>query len=441
MKRADVRARIDKEYNASMPARALCLFVVAAALVAAPRPALSDARAVVSELATLIEDNYFDPDKGRDIARELRRAERAGALDRYVEPRDLAAALTSRLKSADRHFNVVWFAAPDGPPAAASDAHGRASALDGRGHGFRTVSMLAGSVGYIEMRSLPYISFRRPNDAARLAADAALQLISGANAVILDLRYAVGGYPEMAGYIISAFTAPNADIYNVFHGRGERQSERPVQPYHSPRLDVPVYVLVSGSTASAAESVAYTLQAAQRATIVGERTSGAANPGGMLPVGAGFNVFISNSTPINPITGTNWEGQGVQPEITVPAEQSLERAHVLALEHVRDARGGAAATEIRWALEYLTAGAAPRAPAKLDEYAGTYADSMISVADDGLRLRRLRHPVLRLRPLRGDTFMVIDEPSQRVIFERKSGAISGLHLQRASGFSIWQPRS
>lgn len=423
-----------------MPTRAACLLITICTL-AAPWPALSDTRGVVAEMAALIENNYFDPDKGREIASELRRAERAGAFDKYADPRDLAAALTVRLKPSDRHFNVIWFAAPTASAATAPEDEGRASALTGRGNGFRTVSMLPGSIGYIEMRSLPYISFRRSDDPARLAADSALQLISGAAAVILDLRYAVGGYPEMAGYIVSAFTSPDADIYNVLHGRNERQSERPAQTYRSPKLDVPLYVLVSGSTASAAESTAYTLQAAKRATIVGERTSGAANPGGMLPVGGGFNVFISNSTPINPITGTNWEGKGVQPDVTMPVESALERTHILALQQLLKERGSAAPAEIQWALEYLTTADAQQAGATLADYAGTYADANVSVVDRSLQLRRQRHPVIRLRHLRGDTFMVIDEPSQRVVFERKAGAVSGFQLLRASGFSIWHPRS
>jgi hypothetical protein len=58
-----------------------------------------------------------------------------------------------------------------------------------------------------------------------------------------------------------------------------------------------------------------------------------------------------------------------------------------------------------------------------------------------LQVRRERRPVLRLRHLRGDTFMVVDEPSQRVVFERKAGVVRGFQLLRASGFSIWHPRS
>ena len=130
------------------------------------------------------------------------------------------------------------------------------------------------------------------------------------DAVIIDLRYNGGGSPAMVGYLVSAFTPRDADIYNVFHGREGTESERPKDAYASPRLDVPLYVLISGLSASAAESTTYTLQAAHRATVVGEPSAGAANPGGEFPVGDGFNVFISTGTPVNPVTGKNWEGVG-----------------------------------------------------------------------------------------------------------------------------------
>jgi hypothetical protein len=421
--------------------RSPCL-LAALLVLASSRPALSDTHEVVAEMAVLIESNYFDPAKGREIARELRAAERAGAFDKHVDPRDLAVALTARLKPSDRHFNVVWVPAPAARASSGADEVSGAGPFIARSSGFRTVAMLPGSVGYIEMRSFPYISFREPNDPARLAADSALQLVSGATAVILDLRQAIGGYPEMAGYIVSAFTKPDADIYNVFQSRSGRESERPKQLHRVPNAEVPLYVLVSGSTASAAESTAYTLQAAKRAIVVGERTSGAANPGGMLPVGGGFNVFISNSTPINPITRTNWEGRGVQPDISMPVEDALERVHILALQHVLKERGDSAGTEVEWALEYLTANNQPQAKATLGGYIGSYSDATVSIVDDALRVQRQRRPVMRLRRLRGDTFMVADEPSLRVIFERGEGkAVIGFQLLRASGYSIWHPRS
>jgi C-terminal processing protease CtpA/Prc len=148
----------------------------------------------------------------------------------------------------------------------------------------------------------------------------------------------------MVGYLMSAFTKPNATIYDVIHYRAGTESERPAQLYPHPRLDIPLYVLTSGRTASAAEAMAYELQAAGRAVVVGEVSSGAANPGGEFPAGEGFNVFISIGTPVNPLTRGNWEGKGVDPDVHVPADAALHRAQVLALEEVLARQGSAGET-------------------------------------------------------------------------------------------------
>jgi C-terminal processing protease CtpA/Prc len=140
--------------------------------------------------------------------------------------------------------------------------------------------MLPGSIGYIDMRTFADFSFGKPDEPARKAMEAALTLVSTADAVIIDLRNNGGGSPAMVGYVVSAFTPPGANIYSEFHHRDHTDSERPKESDPKPRLDVPLYILISGRTASAAESTAYTLQAAKRATVVGAVSGGAAHPGG-----------------------------------------------------------------------------------------------------------------------------------------------------------------
>ena len=45
-----------------------------------------------------------------------------------------------------------------------------------------------------------------------------------------------------------------------------------------------------------------------------------------------FGVQVLVGRAINPITGTNWQGKGVQPDLAVPAETALETAQIAALE-------------------------------------------------------------------------------------------------------------
>lgn len=413
-----------------------------------PLPATGAPRDTVQQVATLIENNYFDATKAQEIARDLRESAQAGRFDTLRDPRDLATALTGRLQPLDHHFRVTW-SAPESPSSAAPNPPGgdpvmSLETLERRNaYGFRRVDMLPGAIGYLDLRLFADFSFDKPDEPARKAADAALALVSTADAVIIDLRNNAGGSSLMVGYLVSAFTAPGADIYNVFRSRDGTSSERPKESYSRPRLAVPLYVLISGRTASAAESTAYTLQAAKRAVVVGEVSGGAANPGGEFPAADGFSIFISTSTTVNAVTGTNWEGVGVKPDVAVNPEHALERAQILALESVlRNNPTGTEAVETRWVLEALRAEASPAVGPPITDYVGAYAGAEISAENGHLALRRDRRPAWALTRVRGDVFCVTDEPFRRVLFERNTAhGVTRFQLTRAGGPSTWFPKA
>jgi retinol-binding protein 3 len=96
--------------------------------------------------------------------------------------------------------------------------------------------------------------------------------------------------------------------------------------------DKPVYLLTSQQTFSAAEEFAYNLKNLKRATLIGQTTGGGANPGGGHRINEHFLVGIPSGRAINPISGTNWEGTGVKPDIEVAPELALKTAHLTALQ-------------------------------------------------------------------------------------------------------------
>ena len=421
--------------------------ILAAALLAAtpalghvqtaPAPAAAaqpSPRDTVAAVAGRIRDLYFDAAVGDQIADALEAEAAAGAFDALTDQRDLAATLSRRLRPLDTHFNVSWDPnapaapgpgggpqrirrEPGSPPPPGAGEPGRprpANPGEARGHfGFRKVEILPGNVGYIDLRGFSNIDFDNPADPARRAADSALNFVADADAVIFDLRDNGGGAPSMVGYLTSAFTPADAPIYNIFHSRQGATSEAPAVFHPNPRLEVPVYVLISGRTGSAGEAFPYTLQGARRATIVGEASGGAANPGGMVPVGCGFAVFISQGSPRNPVTGGNWEGTGVQPDVAVPWDQALARAHTLALETILT--GDSGRTDAAWALQAINS----TTPAgDLTPYAGIYGEQTVSVAGDRLNVVRGRRPPVVLTRLDGDLFTVVGDPSRRVQFGR-----------------------
>ena len=303
--------------------------MIAVAYAQKPQP-----RADVGEIAAVIEANYYDEERGRIIANKLVREVEKGAFDGSADRRALALMLTTKLRNIDRHFKVHWGEAPSNPVPRRNPEDSNEQSEDAQ-FGFTRVERLSGNVAYIELTGAADIDFADASSPARSRADAVLKQVRDARALILDLRQNRGGSPAMVGYLVSAFVAPTEDVYNRFHTRDLVLSERPAQLYANPMREIPLFVLVGPGTASAAESLAYTLQACGRAVIVGERTAGAANPGAPFVTPSGYSVFVSTGSPRNPLTGRNWEAEGVRPDASTPASEALAEARAL-IERRRD---------------------------------------------------------------------------------------------------------
>ncbi len=391
--------------------------------------AAADVRTDVQGIAATIEANFYDARRAAAIANDLRASARAGELDRFTERADLASELTQRLRRLDGHFSVAWQPRESRVPASrpAPLAESRTN------HGFQRLERLPANIGYLELTYEADIDFARADAPARLAADAALAMLHDADAVILDLRRNGGGAPSMVGYLVSAFVEPKAEVYNTFHSRAGQISERPAASYATPMLAVPLFIVTSGRTGSAGEAIAFTLQAAQRARVVGERSAGAANPGAAFATPEGFSVFIATGSPRNPINGRNWEGEGVRPDVEVVAEAALGRAQELALEAVlKGSIAGAARTDAQWALEALRARSRAASPPAAD-VVGTFGSYSLAIDNGALYVRRARWPAMRLQPITAELYFFDEDPSRRVSIEREHGKVVAIEMRSADG--------
>ena len=409
-------------------------FIIALALA----PALSQAQTVaprtaVGSVGKAIADTYFDASRGAEVAADLETAAARGEFDALTDARDLAEELTRRLRPLDRHFRVNWAAPAPLTHPTSGDASPQVERLPFReiarkaNYGFSQVQVLPGNVGLITLDRFFPIDFADPRTPARLTADAALRMVGDADAVIIDLRDNGGGDPTMVGYLASAFLPAGLDAYNVFRSRDGVEREAPLQTYPEPRPQTPVFILVSGRTGSAAEGLSYTLQAAGRAVIVGEPTRGAANLGGPVDASDGLSVFVPTGSPRNPITGSNWEGTGVKPDVEVPASQALDAAWRRALEAAVATLGpGASGAEARWTLESLTV---QPAAMSLADYPGHYGGAIVTAADAALNYQDGRRPARMMKPIGPDLFSDIENPTRRIRFVRDAaGQVIALEL-------------
>lgn len=94
--------------------------------------------------------------------------------------------------------------------------------------------------------------------------------------------------------------------------------------------------MTSASTFSGGEELAYNLKNLGRATLIGETTGGGAHPVRPYKVSDHFAIGVPFARAISPITGTNWEGTGVTPDVAVPAGEALDVAYRMVLEQMLD---------------------------------------------------------------------------------------------------------
>jgi hypothetical protein len=151
------------------------------------------------------------------------------------------------------------------------------------------------------------------------------------------------------------------------------------------RTDVPLYVLTSQGTGSAAEEFSFVLKNQRRATIVGSRTAGAGHMVTGVPVGRGFAVSVSITRVMDPVTGKEWEGTGVIPDIAVDPADALGAAHEAALVRIRGTAAASDQASLDRQIETVRAarGAKP-GPPSLAGWSGVYEGRVITVTDGQL---------------------------------------------------------
>ena len=408
----------------------LILLAILQLATTAPQPAPFDAdarRAVIADLSRQLHARYVFPDSVSRIVAHLEA--RSKAYDSTTAAPAFAARLTEDLRRFDLHFDVRLDPELERALRAAGSDTARVlpelplsadslAALERSNFGFRSVRLLPGNVAYLELDALD--NFREAGPTAR----AAVEFLAHADAVILDLREVRGGYGSMDDFLTSTFFAPDSvELLSGFDRERGTTLRGWTHPSLAPRAlgHVDLYVLTSGITASAAEALAFAFQIKGRATLVGERTVGAAHAGGWVPLARGFVAFIPNARGFDPRTGRNWERIGVEPTIPVSAARALDAAHAEAIRRlsgrVKDPRRAQGLAWLLPLLERRAAGSLTVPASVLQRQAGEYERCRIETDGDELRFIGVSGQPQRLIPLTEDTYLLEDErfpPEQQI---------------------------
>lgn len=361
---------------------------------------------ILSDVAGAIEQDYLDPARGRDIAAALRSPASRARL-RYTSPMIFAREASSLLFeiSGDRHLSLKW--APTMPGAAGATSGGPVD------QGVRTVQFLDGNIGLLKLDGF------RENPAARESMVAALLVLRSSDALIFDFRDNRGGASDAVRLLQSCFFAEPTLVMYYEDTPGERKpsfTER--APGTLDCRDKPLYVLTSSRTASAAEDFIYTADLLDLGTMIGETTAGAAHFIEHKSIKPGFRLAVSVGRPVHPETGTNWEGAGIRPDIEMPEEDALERAHVEALTSLHHDASGRRKNQLAYHLHRASARLEPvhLSNGDLKAFVGRYGSVRITLTTDGLIFEDPARAKSRLAPLSERVFQAEGRNAPQLIF-------------------------
>ena len=286
----------------------------------------------INTLTALMNEFYVFPEVAKETEKHLMQQLKKGHFDQFTTNKSFAEALTKAVQSInnDKHMRIR-----SQPPYQAPEMTTeriieekiyKLKRTKKYNAGFNNVKVLEGNVGYLDLRGFTHFK------EGKVIADAYMKLISNTDAVIIDLSKNGGGDPEMVQYLCSYFFKGDVHLNSLYF----REGDKTIDFYTLKKvdgtkmIDVPLFVITSEKTFSAAEEFSYNMQTQKRATLVGQTTGGGANPGGTKSINKFLSIFIPTGKAINPITKTNWEGVGVVPEVKVTADESFNKTFELA---------------------------------------------------------------------------------------------------------------
>jgi hypothetical protein len=280
-----------------------------------------------------LNEFYVFPETAKKMEDSLRTRQKKGEYDSVTDGDAFATMLTENLRevSHDKHLRVSFSPAsrPERPPGPDPNSVAQyRKEMEQINCGFDKVEILDGNIGYLKFNM-----FADP-DVCGATAVAAMNFLGNVDAIIFDLRENGGGDPKMIALISTYLFSEPTHLNDLWERKTDTTEQYWTLPYvPGKRLDgKPAYVLTSKETFSGAEEFSYSLKNLKRATIVGETTGGGAHPVSGHRIDDHFMIGVPFARAINPVSKTNWEGTGVEPDVKVPAADALATAQKLATE-------------------------------------------------------------------------------------------------------------
>lgn len=137
-------------------------------------------------------------------------------------------------------------------------------------------------------------------------------LRQGMKSLTIDLRGNRGGVLGAALWLVDRFVEAGTPILRLIHSDGLQQRFKALSTF---RHQVPLTILVDGSTASAAEVFAGSLQAHGRAVLIGSPTYGKGTAQRVRSSEDGGGPILSTEAMLRLPGGADFDGVGLEPDI------------------------------------------------------------------------------------------------------------------------------
>ena len=405
---------------------------------------------IVDSACAALNEYYVFPEVAKNMEKLLRKNLKSGKYKDITNVPEFTERLTSDLQSVsrDKHLRVR-----PAPPRSASNPSNvspeeeqkqRLERFRKANYGFKKIEILPGNIGYLDFRNFAETSFGE----ASATAIAAMNFLAHVDAIIFDMRQNGGGSPSMIQLISSYLFEEPVHLNSFYIRKTDETKQFWTQGHvHGRKLtDIPVYVLTSGFTFSGAEEFTYNLKNLKRGTIIGETTGGGAHPvQGHVFENLPVLITVPFGRAVNPITKTNWEGTGVEPDIKVPADQALIVARTEALKILlAKETDPTRKSEIEWQIKSLEV---ERNPVRLDEsvlrnYTGDFGPRKIMFENGTLYYQREGRPKYKLIPMGDDMFGCEGMDTFRIKFNRdNAGQINEIVGLYSDGSTDANPRT
>jgi len=372
----------------------------------------AEKKAVIDSICANLEREYIFPKITHKYIDKLKEYFQSGKYDSIKEPEKFAAKLTEDLATIhkDEHLHI-WY-----NPEWIKNEKQRAELDEAAilrkkrqernvNYGFEEIKILPGNIGYLKLNSFSY------NTDAFNAATGAMNFLSNTDALIIDLRENGGGSPEMVQFLCSYFLEnPRKHLNSFYYKEKDKTTQYWTYTYlPGKRLDkIDLYLLTSKNTFSAAEEFSYNLKHLKRATVIGETTGGGAHDNKFIILNDNFEMGLPFARAMNPVTKTNWEGIGVEPDVKVASDRALETAQVSAIKKMSEKeKDPKFKSQYLWIYEAYKSRLNPVniSVDVLKSYVGIYGPRMITLEDGSLFYQREGRAKMKMIPISEDYFM------------------------------------